>query len=375
MVVLIFTVIFALIFMARLFREKRWLSLLKAFAAVVLANLWFVGPFIQMYTTFPVEFKYQQVKSYQMSAYLSQIFNVFINPKGNAAVLGDSVKDEMGKSIGLPLIFAILALIVWYVLRKRGEKYDRSEKTALVLLLFGGLGIWMVSSFFPMRAVAEAGKIGEIINSIQFPWRLLSVISVCFAFAGAVGIDRIGTYLGNRRMLAAVLCLAIAIPCGYYIFSVQNVGDPIYREEVVAGRMTFFREYLPVGFPYVEADLEQQARMPILSNPDAVIEEYSDSNREFRMTYTGGGGTANLPMIYYPGYSAKDENGNTIELTNSPDMLLQVILPNERGTVAIRYTGLPFWTLCNIISLGYILLMIGYPLFKRLREKKNYIDT
>ncbi|MCL2539511.1 MAG: hypothetical protein FWE66_04150 [Oscillospiraceae bacterium] len=359
-IILFISLVFFAVFIRRLLKDRRWLSLLKAAGAVVLANLWFIGPFIHIQAVYQADLDSISIKSYKFVTFLSQALNSYTNPTGLAYAIGGSVEGSMGQSLGLSLLFAVSASLVWYAVRARGKVFDRAEKLSVASLLAGCLALWVVTPYFPMQAVVESGFFGRIVNTIQFPWRLLSFATLFFSLAGAVGVVRLGEFFRAKGMLAALLAVVIAIPSSYYIFGIQNEGTPIYRNNVLAGFMHHYSEYLPVGLA-IDDVLDSRAGTqvptggPVLSNADARVQSRSFSNKALTFSYSGGSGYAELPVIYYPGYTAKDSMGKRVRTMASDGMYLMLELPDGEGKITVRYTGLPLWRACDLISLLFIL--------------------
>ena len=377
LLVFIFSLLFGLIFITKIIKERRYISLFMAFGAVLAVNLWFIGPFIEMYTGYPTNFGYQRVTSYRQSTYLSKVLDVFINSYGASEGLGSPITKEMGLSLGLPIIFSLAALILWFTVRKRDRKYDRTEKIAVFLTIFGMLAVWMMTYHFPLYAIVKS-SIGELINSIQFPWRLLSIATLCFAFSGALGITRFGDYLKSKRILAVVLAVTIAISGGAFFYGViytvpedPNLSEQIFRYKPIVGVLDSYREYLPESFIYSREKLNKRGDEPQLSNPESVIETFSNSNKGLVFSYSGGAGEVVLPLVYYPGYTAKNSNNERIPVEADSELFAKLTLSEYADTITVKYTGKAHWVIYDVTSLMFILLVISSQVFTRVKRKKS----
>ena len=89
----------------------------------------------------------------------------------------------------------------------------------------------------------------------------------------------------------------------------------------------------------------------------------------------GTDGKVEVPLLYYPGYKAVDSNGNKLECLRGTNDVLSIVVPSGySGTVKIRYKGLAFWKISDIISLISLLAIIAYVILKK-KNKLDYVKT
>ena len=378
LIVLFFSIIFGLVFLKRILKERRWMSLVAAGLLTLSVNIFFIGPFIEIYTGFSTNIDNIHVTSYLMSRYMNQFFDIFVNSYGDSLGLGSMLTNQMSFTLGLPIIFSVLAFLVWLVVRKRNTKYSHIEKIALCFMIFGIITIWMMSRNFPLQGVINSA-FGEIINQIQFPWRMLSIATVCFAFTGAVGLEYIGMYFGNKRIMGVILSVVIAIIAGSFLYGIMYTvptgtvyGEPIYRYDPVIDRCINYREYVPYGFELYYDDLKQLEREPLPTNIEMEIISFKNTNKELTFNYSGGSGEVILPVIYYPGYTASNSKGEFITVEVGSDCLAKVFLENDKDNITIRYTGRHHWIVYNLISLVSLLFSILW-VYRDSKKGKQYI--
>ena len=67
-----------------------------------------------------------------------------------------------------------------------------------------------------------------------------------------------------------------------------------------------------------------------------------------------------VPLLYYPGYTAKDNLGNKLKIEDGNNHVLIVLLEEGSTCVNISYTGLWYFHIVEIISLVAIGWFVWY---------------
>ena len=77
-----------------------------------------------------------------------------------------------------------------------------------------------------------------------------------------------------------------------------------------------------------------------------------------------------VPLLYYPGYSAKDNNGNKLETEDGTNHVLRINLQNGTDTVKIKYSGLWSFKLADAVT---ILTLLGMAALWFYHKRRNLI--
>ena len=88
------------------------------------------------------------------------------------------------------------------------------------------------------------------------------------------------------------------------------------------------------------------------------IVEYEKDRTNIDLVLSGAteGSWVEVPLLWYPGYKAKDDAGNRLEIVDGDNHVLRVLLENGSTQVHISYTGLWYFRIAELISL----LTIGW---------------
>ena len=353
------TAIFCLYHFRRTFTRQILAVWAAAAGLTVLLNLWFLIPFVTVMTG-----GYSNMyggKSFagglavqQNGLWLSQLLNW---------------RDDHN-SIGVVLVAGAIAF-VWCWLTQ-GETMPRKEKKiGLWAMLLGALACWMSTNTFPWGWLGALPVVGKFLLAVQFPWRyfslatlLLVLVSVC-----AVSVLRRGQY---ARPVAVLLLSASLLGVGIFYHSylptvdTTYLGDSaqmIYTDHKVSNMAWYYDSlYLPDGtvenrdgfdcgtaVTTVEiASVTQQKGVTVLSCSEV----------------TGQQGYAELPLLYYPGYTILNTDG---QVFRTPNGMVGITVPaGYSGEIQVAFREPKRWLAADLVSLATLLaLAAGFAVYKR----------
>ena len=353
------TAIFCLYHFRRTFTRQILAVWAAAAGLTVLLNLWFLIPFVSVMTG-----GYSNMyggKSFagglavqQNGLWLSQLLNW---------------RDDHN-SIGVVLVAGAIAF-VWCWLTQ-GETMPRKEKKiGLWAMLLGALACWMSTNTFPWGWLGALPVVGKFLLAVQFPWRyfslatlLLVLVSVC-----AVSVLRRGQY---ARPVAVLLLSASLLGVGIFYHSylptvdTTYLGDSaqmIYADHKVSNMAWYYDSlYLPDGtvenrdgfdcgtaVTTVEiASVTQQKGVTVLSCSEV----------------TGQQGYAELPLLYYPGYTILNTDG---QVFRTPNGMVGITVPaGYSGEIQVAFREPKRWLAADLVSLATLLaLAAGFAVRKR----------
>ncbi len=328
-------------------------TLTLALGETILLNLYFLIPFLDYSKNTEVYINRKLGKASLIQgkgADLSQLFGFFSSPF-----------HQGEESSYLPVTPGILLMAVCLV--------------ALILLLLGrlkkeskfflgfSLGLLFVSSkFFPWDALASAGKVGELLTQVQFPWRYMGLAVLMLSLLLGSLLREIGIgkenqgkqYPGQYRgMIGAVLLLAVVTPVVFTLGYTRDYQQVYYetREDLNTYDMGMI-EYLRYGTKREELTGEIQGEN--LEEAECILRR--GTTMEIYVKCREKAGAVELPIMNYPGYHVQDEDGNTYAITDGSNQVICVELPaGFEGTLTVTYREPWYWRAGEILSLGTLL--------------------
>ncbi len=358
--------VFCLLHLRRTFSKPVLFTWLKAAALTVLLNLWFLVPFLtlmlsgdynNMYTGSP-ENGGQIVKNAGLR--IAELFGWQKN------------HNNLGPEL---LAGGFVLLWCWLNLRDRDEiQADRRDiRVGLWAVGFAAFACWMSTNTFPWQAVGRIPVIGRILVAIQFPGRYLSLATVLLVLAAACGLSALRR-TGYARV-TAVLLLGVSVFSAALFFRDQQ-ADAVYLGD---GGQLIYSEYkkFNVGWYYdglYLPDGAHETRDGFESTvPVTTVEVTSviQQNGVISLTCTETTGQdqhAELPLLYYPGYTVIEGPGTAFKTANG---LVGVTIPaNYSGTIRVAFREPKRWLAADAVSAAALLGVVFCLVKKRKRKTR-----
>jgi len=268
---------------------------------------------------------------------------------------------------GVTIILFIISIII-FVFKKK-EKYKKDKKIFLFII------IWLVTIICSKVFWAS---VPELLLSIQFPWRLLVMLSLFISLYVSSGLLEIKRYKSLTRFLTLFLIVFITYEgvnnIFYYKDSEVLVDDAI--NSTIS--MGFQYEYLPYSdldgeyyFKYGKHYFEVR-EYEIISDSDMEVNIIKDNfpDLEFEVINLEEMTEIELPRIYYLGYELVDEEGNEINLYNKENGFLSAKI-NKNGKYKLTYEKTIWYKVACLVRLLVILGIISFGGVKLVRWKRK----
>ena len=366
------TAVFCLLHLRRTFSKPVLHTWLKAVALTVLLNLWFLLPFLtlmlsgdynNMYTGTP-ENGGQIVKNSGLR--MAELFGWQKN------------HNNLGPEL---LAGGFVLLWCWLTLRERDEvqtdcpelPYRKDIRVGLWAAAFAALACWMSTNTFPWQAVGRIPVVGRVLVAIQFPGRYLSLATVLLVLAAACGLSALRR-TGYARAVAALL-VGVSVFGAALFFRDQQPNDAylgdggqlMYSEYKKFNIGWYFDGlYLPDGA--TETRNGYESTVPV-TTVDVTSIEQADGVTTLTCTETTGQDQhAELPLLYYPGYTVIEGPGTAFKTANG---LVGVTVPaNYTGTIRVAFREPKRWMVADVISVATMLGVVVCFIIKR-KKRKN----
>ncbi|WP_207694331.1 hypothetical protein DOK67_0000915 [Enterococcus sp. DIV0212c] len=313
-IVSIFIGMYILLNLKRFLKKEIIIGILKAAGVTILLLAFYLVPvFEQMsHVTFQVTSNPLTLisdRSYSLSELLANSFK-------------NSVFHASSANIGVILL---VGLVVYTgMLFKR----DTPNRELIILAL---LFMFMTTDLFPWHLFDQTP-----LNTIQFPWRFLSLVTMLVAYL--VANDDLGLFKkfpSSQVILAIVLLLGVGL---YEKESIDTEGKRVLSHHEYDQTNSYYigagHEYLPKEVAY--STIKKNKKRKVVYDADEVevtkVKMSFDSVAFDYHTKDAQKTTVTIPFIYYYGYQAKI-------VDNGDEKIIPASLNKQNGLVDIELSG------------------------------------
>lgn len=252
-------------------------------------------------------------------------------------------------------IYILLLAVILCIFKK--EKWKDSMPMRLV-----GYSC-IIAVFVSFGALLRIADKIPFLRVLQFPWRLLLLVSVFLA----VGLTYYYFKFESKTVKNVILwvtfgCAVISGARNVYLMVTD--GKEVISSALEEEGASSFADtlYQPKGAN--KAQMQERGDVVLSSDP-ALNYAWNRENGKIVLAYSNctQETVLELPLLYYYGYSTCDsENGGTLSVEKSEDGLVEVkIGEHETGTITVSYTGTKVQHISNWISLfGWIAIIIFF---------------
>lgn len=331
----IICVLCALIYIVKIFKEKRVLPILKAAGLFAALNAAFLIPFVVMYKSGGLWMAMLGISMYgEYSLEFTKLFGMF------------RFEDYRILALGLP-VCALAGVCAFYFIRRAFTSSKKDDLTSVkvnseeasvsqevseessngfVLFMFvGGLiCVGLLLGQFRAFKFMEIGIFKWFFETVQFPWRLLGFASALFAMAGSICLFRDE----SLKKVAVAIGVGLVIITGV---ATTRYEDDDFSYKSYDSTYTKGHESKVVGIPKGDNTIvypyewRQEGIYDNVIVPGAVratdstqlyVESYSREGTTTNLTYitSDEGMEIELPVIYYPGYRMVNEHGENVDV-------------------------------------------------------------
>lgn len=264
-------------------------------------------------------------------------------------LLNDSVESPAAVPVKLglcPTLVTVLGLLVVAKQWQKRELLQRHTAAVCLFLLCGSLYLMSSSSAWLWDSLPLLGR-------IQFPWRLMSLVSI--TMAGLAGLAMFAfEKRGQRACVLGLLCVLLVWPAMTRARpqethfqeprSAQELADQFFAPD-------FAGEWLPRGAKGLQIDPRTRQ---VLTNPPATVRDYQIRQGALECTLrTEQKTSVLLPHYDFPvGFSAT-LNGQTVPISRSPIGFMRIDVPaNFQGVLRV------VWQMTNAKRQGALISLL-----------------
>lgn len=382
-----FSLLLCILLWKRFWRKEVLGELIKAAVSAVIWNLWYLVPFVQYFLSENLTFKHTAARTIQAwGLYPAHLLALWPRAGKNTWFHERGMVDTVPAILGCGLLGAV-ALFLWIAMQqramqqraiqqreeKKGSGYYRTAKTALVL---GCVAMLCSLSLFPWDRLQKSSRLlASLISTIQFPTRFLLVASVCLTVVGCAAAKLCIEWKGKQTgSYVAGALLAAALAGGIFYGN-----DILYREEAqievdaaenMGDGAILGSEYLPYGTDQLMISYTDSR-----TGPGVTVDNVVKDNLEIVMNCSNSEDESyvDCSLLYYSGYTARDvASGEELAVEAGENGLVRVWLPaGYEGQVRVRYQGMWYWRLAELVSLFGAAVMAVLTVRKRIFRRRD----
>lgn len=356
-------------FLKNVIKEKRYKEIVVALVVTLLINMWFIIPFVEAYSL-DLNVKNTEVKAYPFDQYTvipAQLFNVFDTAYSiNVSKENEKgMEKEMSYSLG---ILCTMGLIISaaYCIKNRNSK-ENLVRFIRMLIVLAFVFLIAATTIVPWKELQEQfGIIKMLCATMQFGWRFLGVVTVTITIAMSIII---GQYIDSKRenekdfvenyKIALVIGLIAFVSVSLFLGEYSKQPKYITNTYELNYDMSGQGEYFIQGTDTRKLEKDRYET----SSSNIIINEKIKNGSRIEIGYTNeeGNGYIEVPLLYYPGYVAKDEKGRKLNIECGTNNVVRVKLTEiKNGKIIIDYKEKGIYIFANMISIVTILGLIYY---------------
>jgi len=208
----------------------------------------------------------------------------------------------------------------------------------------------------------------EVLQVIQFPWRVLVVTSLAFAFL-ATGLVVFVAHRPGQATAVGALIIGAVMVCQAPRVTAAPLAPPLAERLLVSSVNTFevntgawgtgsAREFMPHWVVELAVD---RATVPATRVPDRVVVESGDQWSTRLHVEATEPSTLLLTDFYFPGWTATTEQGQELPVRASTSLgLLTVDVPAGDYALDVTWAGTASRRWADWTSLAALLLLIAW---------------
>ena len=356
-----FSVITGLVFMKRVVRKETLLEIGKAFAAIMMLNLWFIVPFLDYMTTQKLIITGEQVytRGIQGSgSLLPQIFGIFALSGSADRDVSSGMQGEIPFTIGAGLLVGLLYYgYLCLTGRIREQKRGEMKTLGIFSAVISAFALVMVSVYFPWNKLQGMGGIlAKSISALQYSTRIYMAAAVFLSLLGGyiLKLEYESGRIKNLLFYAGSTLVVLSLVTGMY-FSSLLLRSPfykIYEENSFGNSYLSGREYLPEG---TDESLLKAGRVTASKGVSYRDLKKNHAGTELYCENAGSvKGYVELPLLYYRGYQARDmKTGNALIVSDGENHVVRVEVPEGyRGNIYTSFCSPWYWRAAEAVTLA-----------------------
>lgn len=376
-----FILMVCVILWKRTLRKRTLLVLLKAAAMTAGMTFWFLVPMADYmlsgsYRAWQANAGGRSFVLFRMedrAAFPAQLFMTTYKVTGGDTGSGFGAVDDMPLTVGLALLLALAGWFFFCAFKKREAEERRQEQLALFLSVFS---LVLTTCLFPYAKLFDAfPALGEIVSSLQYPWRFFTAAGIFLAWLLCVLLRKEWIDPKRRQVFAWLVTLVSVWQALAFMSAYLNTVEPV--RAYYAGELSTDDveggEYLPMDAP--QDSMQYTAAYVNRPTYDTDVISLTDWRREkgdVVVTLTNHAATVQqveVPLLLYKGYHAIADSGEELAVSPGTSYRVAVSVPaGFSGSFRVAFREPWHWRVSEAVSLA-TLLGIGVFVARKRRRR------
>ncbi|MDD3415311.1 MAG: hypothetical protein PHY47_15095 [Lachnospiraceae bacterium] len=351
-----------IVYIKRIFQEKRIWIFVKALAFLAGINMAFIYPFL-FYLKSNLKLSILNKFGFSsMSLFPSELFMQVASANGSQDVR-TGIGSEMIPMLGGTFILGIIITGTFIMINRRAA--EDNDSFVKVLFAIQILFLFATLTWFPWETLQKFSIIDNFVTKIQFPWRFLSIVTIVGSVLIPMVILKYDKLCHHKNLIMIILIMVSA----YEAFMIM---DSSLTQEI---------EYTKMSGDFADAPQEEYApekmnindlvrsAYPILNDGAGKVSEYikKGTKVKFSVKDIAKQSLVEVPLTYYKGYHASMD-GRELELMESDSGKVQVTIPVIDGIkeITVQFEQPKEFYVSYIITIFSLIL-----LFLFIKKEKN----
>ena len=362
----IFIVLLCVICFKKTFRKKTFIYLCKIAGLSAVLSIGFLVPFLRFMAE-PFNVKLDDNYASAMQYYGLTLTEIFAQKPAGTAYYNWEYLTSLNSRMSMPVgnaFFFVFFVYLYLLISKKISLKNKRVKTGLFLALMGVIATFMASEYFPYSFLHDKIKIlCDYIINVRVPYRYITLAILFFSVFTLFALKDIKKKMKGTayKIIFSIAILIMADQSISYLYNAIYVGAfSVYYDDVVLDSNDL------IGYEYLyEGSSRDLPKYDHEVKGDSVAYSGITRNKNrfnLNVDSTGeNGGNIEFPIYYYPGYVAKDTDGNKLTVERGSDNRLRVLIPSGySGTLSVRYEEPIGWRICEVVSVIALVLLIYY---------------
>jgi len=259
----------------------------------------------------------------------------------------------------IPFYLYLPAVICFIYSSYLAFKQHHSFLKLLFGIVLAGLFIVMSESFWRI--------LPDVFYVIQFPWRLLLIVSVFFSLLAAFCVRK-----SKLWHFSLVVILFLLFAGGLVVKLSNRIYHWDYTTFDIEEGLGNLQEYYPSEYlKYTDYYANKEGIDVLKGNADIdVIRDDRSQNVLVFSIENSENLEIEFPKIYYKGYQLVDDEGHTLELEKDSVGLISAVI-DEDGVYTLTYRGTFLYRLFSVLRILFVGFFLGYLVFRKLATIKR----
>ena len=299
----------------------------------------------------------------------AELFNILNTSFGFSYLLPYGIRGNMSLSLGFGVSVCVILALLYYLFdngKKKVLSDDRFTKTSFAA---GCVFLFAATTVFPWQLLQQNPLINKFAGLVRMPWRFLSIATPLIVITATEIAEK---YIPEtkKRTVLFVTCTVCAIFMVHFgtVFT-TGVNTSLIKGQApdTHAAIGYDKEYLIKG-----TDVNKLTANKYRANA-AELRSYEKSGTNIILDVKKSQPVSyvEVPLLYYPGYSAKAEDGTKLETVCGDNNVLRVNLNGASGEIKIKYGGFWYFNLAEIISFVTFGLLVLFKPLKKYAIKKT----